>query len=68
MTNISRKIFLDCGGWKGTYAREITEIYPDALVYSFEPNPELFHYFDNIKNCTLIKKGIWICDGKKKFI
>lgn len=67
-------IFLDCGLYSGQIIKEYTRdgIIDDTwTIYSFEPNPKLDikTYMKSIpQKINLIKKAVWIKDGKVKFI
>ena len=50
-------IFIDCGGYDGCSSVKFILDNPNFSSVTFEPNPELWHYYDNIPT-TLIKKGV----------
>jgi FkbM family methyltransferase len=58
-----RGIFIDCGAYDGCSALKFMIANPSFSSVSFEPNPELWDYYDGIPT-TLIKKGV----SKKKEI
>lgn len=67
---MNRRIFIDCGGYDGCSVRKFLDKHKESAfeIFSFEPNPELWKYYNDIrKHCTLIKKAVWISDGQVWF-
>ena len=60
--NINSPVILDVGANKGQSIDFFKSIYPDCLIYAFEPNPRLFtaleKKYKNFKNIHLINKGV----------
>lgn len=57
---------LDIGANKGEYSLLLHQVFPDATIYAFEPNPNTFKVLsDNIQtNVNLINKGIGASAGE----
>jgi len=66
-----RKIFIDCGSHDGCSIRKFRDLYDkkeEYEIYSFEPNPHLQKYYDQLYNKhTHYSKGVWVKDGKIDF-
>ena len=62
---------LDVGGCFGDYARRFAETWPDARVWTFEPNPEsyarLAQEFANHPKIRTVPKGVWNEPGELEF-
>ena len=62
---------LDVGGCFGDYARRFAETWPDARVWTFEPNPEsyarLAEEFANHPKIRTVPKGVWNEPGELEF-
>jgi len=54
------RIFLDCGGHDGCSVRKWMNDpeHSDFICYSFEPQPEMFPYYEDLPT-TLIPKAVW---------
>jgi FkbM family methyltransferase len=61
LTKRERGIFIDCGAYDGCSAIKFMMMNPGFDSISFEPNPEMWGYFESVPT-TLIKKGV----SKKK--
>lgn len=61
-----RKLFIDCGAYDGCSALLFLLSHPDFDCVSFEPNPALWGYFDEIPT-TLIKAAAYTHDGDIAF-
>jgi FkbM family methyltransferase len=57
-----RNIFIDCGGYDGCSVVKFMLERPDYECYSFEPNPELHHYFRFLPT-TLIPAAVHSSSG-----
>ncbi|MDA8830835.1 glycosyltransferase, partial [Planktomarina temperata] len=62
-----RGIFIDCGGYDGCSAIKFLRVNPDFDCISFEPNPSLWHYYDDVPS-TLIKKAAWVHNGTEQLL
>jgi len=70
---MSRKIFLDCGAWKGNSVSKFIEIFEDAdkyKIYCFEPDPNCIKILNQIQDFRLydievINAACWISDCQK---
>ncbi|MEX2014104.1 MAG: FkbM family methyltransferase [Parcubacteria group bacterium] len=59
LANLSPKIFVDIGAHFGVFSIEAAKLFPNASVYSFEPDPENFYLLkQNIKLNNLEKRVI----------
>lgn len=65
--NRKNKLFIDCGGHDGCSVIQFLLENPDYDVISFEANPELWVYYDNLPT-TLIKKAVYDYDGEVEFL
>lgn len=63
----NKNLFIDCGGYDGCSAIKFLTENNGFDCISFEPNPELWHYFEELP-VLLIKKAVHIFDGEIKFI
>ena len=64
------KYFLDLGGNDSCSARIWRKLYDpkcEYQIYSFEPEPEFEHNYDDIPNCVHLPVGVWIEDGLMHF-
>jgi len=62
------KVFIDCGGHCGCSVRKFRkeiDIKHEYECISFECNPKLFKYYDDV-DTKLIKKAVWISNDNKK--
>ena len=59
----NKGLFIDCGGYDGCSAIKFLLLNSNYEVVSFEPNPELWKYYEGIPT-TLIKKAVYVYDGK----
>lgn len=59
-------VFLDCGGYDGCSAIKFISVNPNFKSITFEPNPEMWPYYDIIPT-KLIKKGVSHVDGVMPF-
>lgn len=64
---LNRKLFLDCGAYDGCSAIKFLIENDGYDCISFEPNPDLWHYFSKIP-VLLIKKAVSTYDGEIRFI
>ena len=65
-----RKIFVDCGAWKGTSIDFFRTYQPDAQefeIFAFECNPLGVHWLKGIKDITRIEAAAWIKDEWRDF-
>lgn len=66
--NTSRPVILDVGANKGQTIRFFLKLFPQAVIYAFEPNHKLFNRlvaeFRNYSNVHLVNKGISNKTGK----
>lgn len=64
-------VVLDVGAMDCKEAREFNQMWPNAKIYSFEPNPESIPICKNriigVKNIELIEKAVSNCSGRVKF-
>lgn len=63
------KIFIDCGAYNGSSIRKFKQMVSDAFnfqMFSFEANPAFFEDIEKT-GTTLLRKAVWIEDGKKDF-
>lgn len=60
-------LFIDCGGYDGCSVIKFLASYPDFEVVSFEPNPEMHSYYDELPT-TLVKKAAYTYDGTLEFL
>lgn len=67
--NISsgRKVFIDCGGHDGCSAVKFIAANPEFRAISFEPNRELWGYYDMVPT-VLVKHGVAATTGEREFI
>lgn len=63
---IQRKLFIDCGGFDGCSALKFLLSFPEFDAVTFEPNPDLWHYYDELPT-RLIKKAVHTYDGYVSF-
>ena len=49
------KSIADIGSWLGKQAMEFNNIFPDAEVYAFEPDPSTFPYTDIVLSATRVE-------------
>ena len=61
-----RKLFIDCGGYDGCSVLKFLLTFPEYDAVTFEPNPELWRYYDELPT-TLIGKAAYIRDGQLSF-
>ena len=65
--NINSPVILDVGANKGQSIDFFKAIYPNCVIYAFEPNPRLFTALDkkyrDFKNIHLINKGVSDASG-----
>lgn len=61
-----RCLFIDCGGYDGCSAMMFLLTHPHYDCVSFEPNPELWHYYDDIPT-QLVPKAAYTYDGEISF-
>ena len=62
-------VFIDCGAYNGCSVRKFTHLMPNASsfsMFSFEANPVFFKEIEDT-GTTLIKKAVWIENGKSNF-
>ena len=67
---MKRKIFIDCGAWKGTSISFFRENHPDAKdfeIYAFECHPKAQDDLRSVSNIKVIEKAVWICGGELPF-
>ena len=61
-THLNSPVILDVGANKGQSIDFFKSIYPNCIIYAFEPNPRLFvalqKKYSNEKNIHLINKGV----------
>lgn len=62
----NKKLFIDCGGYDGCSVVKFLLQHPDYDVITFEANPELWSYYNNLPG-TLIKKAVYDYDGVVEF-
>lgn len=60
-------IFIDCGGYDGCSAIKFMSVNPHFDCVTFEPNPDLWKYYDNVPT-TLIKAAAFSRNEKRTFI
>lgn len=60
-------LFIDCGGYDGCSVIKFLTSYPNFDVVSFEPNPEMHSYYDELPT-TLVKKAAYTYDGTLEFL
>lgn len=61
-----RKLFIDCGGYDGCSVLKFLLTFPDFDAVTFEPNPALWHYYDDLPT-TLFRKAAYTRDGSISF-
>lgn len=61
-----RKIFLDCGAYRGESVKKVLTKFHDFDIYSFEPNPHLWKFHDELPN-KLYKTLVWVDDHSQEF-
>ena len=60
--SLSKKKFqtiIDIGANRGEYSEVCRYFCPDAQIYAFEANPDLFYQLSNIKNISPKLTGLW---------
>jgi FkbM family methyltransferase len=63
----SRGLFIDCGGYDGCSVIKFLLKNPNFDVVTFEPNPDLWDYYESIPT-LLVKKAVATHDGEVEFI
>ena len=58
-----RRLFIDCGGYDGCSVLKFLTTEPHYDCVSFEPNPELWDYYEDIPT-QLIRKAVYTFDGE----
>lgn len=61
------RIFLDCGQYDGVAIRQYC-VDDSWDIYSFEPEPQPKVNTEDLPPLKLIKKAVWVKDGKVKFL
>jgi len=71
MDEVRRKIYIDCGAWRGYSILAFKKHYGDYFdMYAFECHPKLKRGLENLsrkmrpKKFNFIDKAVWICDEK----
>lgn len=67
----SSPIIIDCGANIGLSTLYFKNIYPNAIIYAFEPNSKIFNILiknlANYKDITLSSSACWTSDGELDF-
>lgn len=70
----SNPVIIDCGSNLGMSVIYFKELYPDASITAFEPDPYIFGFLKKnmesfgYANVELINKAVWIEDGTLSFL
>ncbi len=73
-TNTRNPIIIDCGANIGLATIYFKNIYPDSIIYSYEPDPDIFKTLKfnvksyNFDNVHIVNKAISISDGYCEFL
>ncbi len=64
LENVKRAgtVVVDCGGHDGCSAIKLRFLYPNAQIYTFEPNPDFWKYYELIP-VKLFRKAVATFDG-----
>jgi len=72
-TEKSSPVILDCGANIGMSVLRYKQLYPDAKIIAFEPDPKIFKSLkqnvveNDLKDIELVQAAVWIADGELEF-
>lgn len=72
-TDKSDPVILDCGANIGMSVLRHKQLYPNAKIIAFEPDPQIFESLkqnvieNNLKDIELVLAAVWITEGELEF-
>lgn len=72
-TNKDKPVILDCGANIGMSVLRYKQLYPNAKIVAFEPDPKIFASLkknvieNNLKNVDLVQAAVWIAQDELEF-